>query len=63
MHSPAVAELMRCIRSQMDSLIPGLPHDGMNTMALGLAHRYVHVCTTLNGNPYLRYLATYMSTV
>ena len=52
MHSPAVAELMRCIRSQMDSLIPGLPHDGMNTMALGLAHRYVHVCTTLNGNPY-----------
>ncbi|XP_041374592.1 nucleolar protein 58-like [Gigantopelta aegis] len=33
-----VQELMRCIRSQMDSLITGLPQKEMAAMALGLAH-------------------------
>lgn len=35
-----VQELMRCIRSQADSLIAGLPKKEMAAMALGLAHRY-----------------------
>ncbi|KAB0797602.1 hypothetical protein PPYR_08595 [Photinus pyralis] len=34
----AVQELMRCIRSQSDSLIAGLPKKEMTAMALGLAH-------------------------
>ncbi|XP_076272789.1 nop5 ribonucleoprotein [Rhynchophorus ferrugineus] len=34
----AVQELMRCIRSQLDSLIGGLPKKEMTAMALGLAH-------------------------
>ena len=34
----AVQELMRCIRSQMDSLLAGLPKKEMAAMALGLAH-------------------------
>lgn len=38
-HSPAVAELMRCIRSQMENLITGLPPREMSAMSLGLAHR------------------------
>nr|KAG5713797.1 hypothetical protein BaRGS_024424 [Batillaria attramentaria] len=33
-----VHELMRCIRSQMDSLISGLPDRELSAMALGLAH-------------------------
>jgi len=33
-----VQELMRCIRSQADSLIGGLPKQEMMAMALGLAH-------------------------
>ncbi|CAH1169692.1 unnamed protein product [Phaedon cochleariae] len=33
-----VQELMRCIRSQLDSLISGLPKKEMTAMALGLAH-------------------------
>uniref|UniRef100_A0AAQ5XSR6 Nucleolar protein 58 n=1 Tax=Amphiprion ocellaris TaxID=80972 RepID=A0AAQ5XSR6_AMPOC len=37
-HSPAVAELMRCIRSQMESLITGLPPREISAMSLGLAH-------------------------
>ncbi|XP_074520720.1 nucleolar protein 58 isoform X1 [Halichoeres trimaculatus] len=37
-HSPAVAELMRCIRSQMESLITGLPPKEISAMSLGLAH-------------------------
>ncbi|XP_049611805.1 ribosome biogenesis protein wdr12 isoform X4 [Syngnathus scovelli] len=37
-HSPAVAELMRCIRSQMEGLISGLPPREMSAMSLGLAH-------------------------
>nr|XP_015801955.2 nucleolar protein 58 [Nothobranchius furzeri] len=37
-YSPAVAELMRCIRSQMESLISGLPPREMSAMSLGLAH-------------------------
>lgn len=37
-HSPAVAELMRCIRSQMEGLITGLPPKEMSAMSLGLAH-------------------------
>ncbi|XP_041834414.1 nucleolar protein 58 isoform X1 [Melanotaenia boesemani] len=37
-HSPAVAELMRCIRSQMESLISGLPPRDLSAMSLGLAH-------------------------
>uniref|UniRef100_A0A3Q4AMI2 Nucleolar protein 58 n=1 Tax=Mola mola TaxID=94237 RepID=A0A3Q4AMI2_MOLML len=37
-HSPAVAELMRCIRSQMENLITGLPHREISAMSLGLAH-------------------------
>lgn len=32
---------MRCIRSQADSLIAGLPKKEMTAMALGLAHRYL----------------------
>lgn len=40
-HSPAVAELMRCIRGQMESLISGLPPREMSAMSLGLAHRWV----------------------
>ncbi|KAG7208567.1 hypothetical protein KM043_014780 [Ampulex compressa] len=34
----AVQELMRCIRSQMDGLLAGLPKKEMTAMALGLAH-------------------------
>lgn len=34
----AVQELMRCIRSQSDSLLAGLPKKEMTAMALGLAH-------------------------
>jgi len=34
----AVQELMRCIRSQMDSLISGVTKKEMEAMALGLAH-------------------------
>lgn len=34
----AVQELMRCIRSQLDSLLDGLPKKEMTAMALGLAH-------------------------
>ncbi|XP_067004036.2 nucleolar protein 58 [Anabrus simplex] len=34
----AVQELMRCIRSQMESLLAGLPRKEMTAMALGLAH-------------------------
>ncbi|XP_026220014.1 nucleolar protein 58 [Anabas testudineus] len=37
-HSPAVAELMRCIRTQMESLITGLPPREISAMSLGLAH-------------------------
>uniref|UniRef100_A0A674MSL0 Nucleolar protein 58 n=1 Tax=Takifugu rubripes TaxID=31033 RepID=A0A674MSL0_TAKRU len=37
-HSPAVCELMRCIRSQVESLITGLPSREMAAMSLGLAH-------------------------
>ncbi|XP_028248970.1 nucleolar protein 58 isoform X1 [Parambassis ranga] len=37
-HSPAVAELMRCIRNQMESLITGLPAREISAMSLGLAH-------------------------
>ena len=36
-----VQELMRCIRSQRDSLIEGLPKKEMSAFALGLAHRLV----------------------
>ncbi|KAI0217759.1 Nucleolar protein 58 [Lamellibrachia satsuma] len=34
----AVQELMRCIRSQMDSLLTGLPQSDLSAMSLGLAH-------------------------
>lgn len=34
----AVQELMRCIRSQLDNLLAGLPKKEMVAMALGLAH-------------------------
>ncbi|PNF26407.1 Nucleolar protein 58 [Cryptotermes secundus] len=34
----AVQELMRCIRSQLDSLLAGFPKKEMTAMALGLAH-------------------------
>ncbi|KAM9835866.1 nucleolar protein 58 [Aulostomus maculatus] len=37
-HSPAVAELMRCIRGQMEGLITGLPPREISAMSLGLAH-------------------------
>lgn len=37
-HSPAVAELMRCIRGQMEGLITGLPFRDISAMSLGLAH-------------------------
>lgn len=37
-HSPAVAELMRCIRNQMEGLITGLPARDLRAMSLGLAH-------------------------
>ncbi|XP_059050191.1 nucleolar protein 58 [Achroia grisella] len=33
-----VQELLRCIRSQMDNLLAGLPKKEMTAMALGLAH-------------------------
>lgn len=36
-----VQELMRCIRTQMNSLIEGLPDKELAAMSLGLAHRYV----------------------
>lgn len=38
---------MRGIRSQMDSLITGLPQKEMAAMALGLAHRYITISPTL----------------
>lgn len=34
----SVQELMRCIRSQLDSLLAGLPKKELTAMALGLAH-------------------------
>lgn len=34
----SVQELMRCIRSQLDNLISGLPQKEVTAMALGLAH-------------------------
>lgn len=34
-----VQELMRCVRSQLDSLITGLPPRDLAAMSLGLAHR------------------------
>ncbi|KAM3856981.1 nucleolar protein 58 [Diretmus argenteus] len=37
-HSPAVAELMRGIRNQMEGLITGLPPREISAMSLGLAH-------------------------
>ncbi|XP_031707944.1 nucleolar protein 58 [Anarrhichthys ocellatus] len=37
-HNAAVFELMRCIRSQMESLITGLPPKEISAMSLGLAH-------------------------
>ncbi|XP_034007023.1 nucleolar protein 58 isoform X1 [Trematomus bernacchii] len=37
-HSPVVAELMRCIRSQIESLVTGLPPKEISAMSLGLAH-------------------------
>lgn len=37
-HSPAVTELMRGIRQQIDSLITGLPGRELSAMSLGLAH-------------------------
>ncbi|XP_061081790.1 nucleolar protein 58 [Conger conger] len=37
-HSPAVAELMRGIRTQMEGLITGLPPREISAMSLGLAH-------------------------
>ncbi|XP_051563000.1 nucleolar protein 58 isoform X2 [Myxocyprinus asiaticus] len=37
-HSPAVAELMRGIRNQMEGLITGLPAKEISAMSLGLAH-------------------------
>ncbi|XP_059427557.1 nucleolar protein 58-like [Carassius carassius] len=37
-HSPAVAELMRGIRNQMEGLITGLPARELSAMSLGLAH-------------------------
>ena len=40
-HGGGVAELMRGIRQQMNSLITGLPETEINKMALGLSHRYV----------------------
>ena len=40
-HNPAVAELMRCIRSQIEALVTGLPPREISAMSLGLAHRSV----------------------
>ncbi|KAJ8253307.1 hypothetical protein GJAV_G00211430 [Gymnothorax javanicus] len=37
-HSPAVSELMRGIRTQMEGLITGLPPREISAMSLGLAH-------------------------
>lgn len=37
-YNTGVQELMRCIRSQSDSLLAGLPKKEMTAMALGLAH-------------------------
>jgi len=37
-HSPAVAELMRGIRTQVEGLITGLPPREISAMSLGLAH-------------------------
>ncbi|XP_053272960.1 nucleolar protein 58 [Pleuronectes platessa] len=37
-HNPAVAELMRCIRSQIEALVTGLPPKEISAMSLGLAH-------------------------
>ncbi|XP_076046690.1 nop5 ribonucleoprotein [Oratosquilla oratoria] len=36
--SGAVGELMRCIKSQVEGLIPGLPQKDLAAMSLGLAH-------------------------
>lgn len=37
-YNTAVQELMRCIRTQSDNLLSGLPKKEMTAMALGLAH-------------------------
>lgn len=56
-HSPAVAELMRCIRGQMESLITGLPPREMSAMSLGLAHRLVvHRLCYMNANTAYDYI-------
>lgn len=36
----SVLELIRCIRSQSESLLAGLTKKELSAMALGLAHRY-----------------------
>lgn len=41
-YSSAILELMRGIRQQMDSLITGLNDSELDTMALGLSHRYYY---------------------
>uniref|UniRef100_A0A8K9XEC8 Nucleolar protein 58 n=1 Tax=Oncorhynchus mykiss TaxID=8022 RepID=A0A8K9XEC8_ONCMY len=46
-HSPAVAELMRGIRTQMESLITGLPPREISAMSLGLAHSSVTGVTSV----------------
>ena len=39
--NPAIHELMRGIRGQINNLVTGLPEKEMSAMALGLAHRSV----------------------
>ena len=40
MTNNSVAELMRCIKSQVEGLIPGLQAKELAAMSLGLGHKY-----------------------
>ena len=42
-----IQELMRCIRSQSESLLTGLPQKELTAMSLGLAHRYFKMLSEL----------------
>ena len=45
-----IQELMRCIRSQTESLISGLPGRELAAMQLGLAHRLANILANLSSS-------------
>lgn len=62
-HSPAVAELMRGIRTQMEGLITGLPPREISAMSLGLAHRCGAITFTHYKNACCRLLVAWLTSL